>query len=188
MATRGAGGKFVKKDSAADAAVERTGTGASAPTRASRARKPKPAAPEDLLKGASTVQEIETVISGAAERMSQSDLERLISAAVASAVKSTVETLRAPTPQEQAILDRRKREAQQLKRDQADSIREQQMIQENCAHKRGDGKYRIATLHNFPDGIIRGICLINQCMIEPGNPHYAHVVSKTQEEQLGAVA
>lgn len=94
-------------------------------------------------------------------------------------VEKFVKGMREPSEEDKAILERKKTTRAQLIREQFEMIAQQKRIQDFCPHERAtiDGKSHgtVTALHNYPDGMVRGICNMCQKIIEPGDDCYRMV-------------
>ena len=98
--------------------------------------------------------------------------------------RSLVQAMREPTEEEKLIAKRKKETRDALIREQLESVEARRREQENCPHRRAtaDGKEHstIVAVHNYPDGIPRGICEMCQIIIEPGTQLYPQVIISHQ--------
>lgn len=94
-------------------------------------------------------------------------------------VERIVRGLREPSEEEKATIARNKASRAQLIKEQIDMIADQQQMQDYCPHERAtvDGKSHslITALHNYSDGLVRGICSDCRKIIMPADPEYKQV-------------
>jgi hypothetical protein len=98
--------------------------------------------------------------------------------------RSLVQAMREPTEEEKVQAARRKKMRDDLIKEQMESVKARRQEQENCPHIRStsDGRQHstITAVHNYPDGIPRGICTMCQIIIERGDKHYEQVIISHQ--------
>lgn len=101
-------------------------------------------------------------------------------------VGAVIKGLREPSDEEKAEKARRQRDRLAAIKEQSEMMQAIKDFQENCPHESDtdDGKTHstISAIHNFPDGIPRGIC--SQCwkLIEQGDPYFkTHVVPRHRQ-------
>jgi len=99
-------------------------------------------------------------------------------------IKSIVQELRAPTEEELAVKARKDRDRRAILKQQNDMRRAQIKRQDDCPHVRKDGSSHVVAVHNFPDGVVRGICQQCQDIIMPGDPEYHQVILAAQENAV----
>jgi hypothetical protein len=95
-------------------------------------------------------------------------------------VDKIIRGLREPS-EEQKEADRRRKANRAIAiKEQAEMLEAQQAFRDNCPHETStsDGKSHsnITAIHNFADGVVRGVCNICQGMIEPGNKEFYRIV------------
>lgn len=97
-------------------------------------------------------------------------------------IKQVVLALREPTAEQKQLEERKKRDRAQAIREQAEMIEARRLSQELCPHESAtsDGKTHttIAAVHNFADGVLRGICQACNKIIEPGDQEFKIVVAQ----------
>lgn len=95
---------------------------------------------------------------------------------IASIVGDIVKKLREPSEEEKAAMQLRKVRREQLIKEQFENLANGRLLQDLCPHERGtvDGKSHstVTALHNYVDGVVRGVCCMCQKIIEPGDESY----------------
>jgi hypothetical protein len=95
-------------------------------------------------------------------------------------VEKIVRSLREPSEEEKLALERRKRDRTRTIQEQLETIKQQHEFKQMCPHERAtaDGKSHtcISALHNYIDGVLRGICSLCDDIMAPGHPSYKQVI------------
>jgi hypothetical protein len=95
-------------------------------------------------------------------------------------VERILKGMREPTEEQKAELARKKRDRNRTIQEQLDMIKQQQEFRNMCPHERAtsDGKSHtcISALHNYVDGVLRGICSLCDDILEPGHPSFKQVI------------
>lgn len=100
-------------------------------------------------------------------------------------VDKIVRGLREPTEEQKREIERKKRDRATAIREQQEMLRARKEHQDSCPHETetADGKTHsnISAVHNYHDGIVRGICSLCLKMIEPHDSEYKIVKARHQQ-------
>lgn len=106
--------------------------------------------------------------------------------------RSIVEGMRAPTEEERLLKERKRNERNRLIEEQRESRERDEELKRNCPHMRADANggshSTIAAVHNYPDGLPRGICQMCGFWIKPNDPLYDRVIALHNSAMQAVIA